>query len=68
MELLRGKMPVLHHGKALRKWCRLVFCLACAAGGFIATESVFGISDLFNCLLMIINLPVITVLTMRSGK
>ncbi|UKI15783.1 MAG: amino acid carrier protein [Ruminococcus sp.] len=50
------------------KWCRLVFCLACAAGGFIATESVFGISDLFNCLLMIINLPVITVLTMRSGK
>ena len=55
-------------GKHCGKWCRLVFCLACAAGGFIATESVFGISDLFNCLLMIINLPVITVLTMRSGK
>lgn len=55
-------------GKHCEKWCRLVFCLACAAGGFIATESVFGISDLFNCLLMIINLPVITVLTMRSGK
>lgn len=55
-------------GKHCGKWCRLVFCLACAAGGFIATESVFGISDLFNCLLMLINLPVITVLTMRSGK
>lgn len=55
-------------GKHCGKWCRLVFCLACAAGGFIATESVFGISDLFNCLLMIINLPVITVLTMRMGK
>ena len=55
-------------GKHCGKWCRLVFCLACAAGGFIATESVFGISDLFNCLLMIINLPVITVLTMRRGK
>lgn len=55
-------------GKHCGKWCRLVFCLACAAGGFIATESVFGISDLFNCLLMIINLPVITVLTMRNDK
>lgn len=55
-------------GKHCKKRWRAVFCLACAAGGFIATESVFGISDLFNCLLMIINLPVITVLAALDNQ
>ncbi len=46
---------------------RIIMCACAAAAGFFGSERIFGISDIFNGILMLINLPVITFLIHKNG-
>ena len=47
---------------------KLLVCAFTAAGGLISMEAVLGVSDIINCMMMIPNLLVITVLTISSDN
>lgn len=55
-------------GKSIGKLLPVLICISAAAAGFFGSTEIFGACDIFNGILMLINLPVMTFLTKSSLK